>query len=125
MNDPRRDRRSRPRAELSSPCFLLLDGQPVGPFLVENLSAGGAMLTGGTSLPAGATVFLQLQLPGRRDPMSVAATVVRGPEATPRGASFAVEFRDLAPEDEDAIQSAVLEALEESRAHGGVGARKV
>jgi hypothetical protein len=53
--------------------------------------------------------------------MSVVATVVRGTEADPRNArlaSFAVKFGEPSPQDEAAIQAAVLGVLEESRANG-------
>lgn len=111
-------RRRFPRAQMAAPAFLVLDGgRTSGPFLVENLSAGGALLTGDAAIAPGTTVTVQLRL---RDaaPIAVAGRVVREvPQSSGQRDrfSFAVRFRDVSANDEDRIQSAVLASIEESR----------
>jgi CheY-like chemotaxis protein len=115
------------RAHLASNAVLVLEsGRTIGPFRVENLSAGGALLTGQIVqlvglLAVGSTVSVRLLLPGASKSIEISADVVRAVEGTMRATeqlSFAVRFRDVSANTEDLIQSAVLGAIEESRVHG-------
>jgi CheY-like chemotaxis protein len=75
-------------------------------YIVENLSADGALLTAGPLLAMGEQVELTLYL-ANRAPMEVHAHVVRRADQR-----VGVVFSHLRAEDEDAIQGAVLDALE-------------
>lgn len=78
-------------------------------YLVENLSVGGALLTGGPFLSAGQPIRITLQLEKRTIGPLAAEMVRQGDQAD---AVVAVSFRGMAVGDEDAIQQALLEALE-------------
>lgn len=116
--DTRRWRRS----TLAATALLCGEGvAPAGPFPVQNLSAGGALLLGGGELAVGSRVRIELRIPGRR-PVHVAGTVVRTePAAGGAGAhaAVAVAFLDVASDVEDLIQQAVLDALERARRQSG------
>ena len=103
---------------------MLDSGRSIGPFRVENLSAGGALLTGQILqvvglFAVGTTVTVRLLLPGASESIEVLAAVVRAVEGNTRSTerfSFAVRFRNVSAATEDLIQDAVLRAIEESRA---------
>lgn len=71
------------------------DGQPRS-FGVINLSAGGALLEGGTA-PVGAEMGLTLQLPDG-EPVEVKARVIRQVTLPTGESAFAVSFLEVAPE---------------------------
>jgi hypothetical protein len=116
MNDIGEQRRLR-RGAPSATAFLSVAGRRLaGPYLVNNLSAGGALLSGIEPLPIGTSLHLDLRLPGRR-PIAIAGAVVRTQGSAGDGSvSFAVAFRDVGPDIHGVIQQAVTEALERSRA---------
>lgn len=109
---PRRmERRQHPRGRFPAEAVLLADGRRVGRFAVRNLSAGGALLSGGAHLSANRRVELLLGLPGRH-PIRLLAQVIRievGADGTP---AMAVAFHNVQPDVEDCIQSYVLSALD-------------
>jgi len=88
----------------------------LGPLLVENLSAGGALLLGGAGFRIGQ--FVQVELPlQRRVVVCVRAVVVRiESHRTPGG--VALQFVDVPRVIEDAIQHAVWAALRHKRRGG-------
>ena len=80
-----------------------------GLYLVENLSAGGALLVG-DALSPGERIRLLLHLPGLK-PMSISAEVLRRQDSDAGQCLVAVAFRDLSPKFEDTIQDVVLATL--------------
>lgn len=105
------ERRTERRAEVSASATLIRGGADAGKFLVANLSASGALLIGASELERGDTALFRAELPGTR-PVVVPARVLRGGIGDGVEA-LAVEFRHRSPDTEDAIQDAVLFALEE------------
>jgi hypothetical protein len=80
-------------------------------YMVEDLSVGGALLRGGRPLRTGNVIRLALYLNGNA-PLVVDADVVRQEPLGASGSGAAVVFRDLTAAQEDAIQDAILFALE-------------
>ncbi|HEX9294705.1 MAG TPA: response regulator [Polyangiaceae bacterium] len=103
------ERRIHHRASVAATAIVWIEEQPPVRYLVEDLSAGGALLTGGPSLPMGQTIGLSLHIPSQ-PPMVIDGSVVRSSQSG--SVALAVAFRSLSPADEDAIHQAVLSALE-------------
>jgi hypothetical protein len=88
--------------------------RPLGTFAVLNLSAGGVLVAGQAPerAPRKLTAILEL---GNARPLRAEARIVRvdrgGAEAT-----FALDFTRLSASGQDALQTAVLNTLEEARA---------
>ena len=113
MNDrkPRSDRRRWPRVKLPISVQVLRDHRPLGTYMVANLSAGGALLSGGPEVAPGTEIEILLHFAGRR-PVALPARVVRS------APSIAVSFHRLSPDQEDLIHDAVLSHLEFLRHEG-------
>ncbi len=96
---------------MSASADVFISTQRVGRFALGNLSAGGALLTGGAPLAIGTRMEILVFL---RDwqPLRLPAVVVR----THPVSGFAVAFEDLSPETEDKIHDAVVAQLEASQA---------
>jgi CheY-like chemotaxis protein len=84
-------------------------------YLVENLSIGGALLTGGPLLSIGQSIRITLQLE-RRTIGPLVGEMIRQTHAA--DSVVAIAFRGIAVTDEDAIQQALLEALESEKRAG-------
>lgn len=112
-NSGRRERRKHPRGAAAATAVIDC-GEFLGPYLVENLSAGGALLIGEPPLSIGSRAQLVIQLPDCSS-LRVAARVVRQSRRR-EGPVFAVAFRGLPDSVEDRIQELVLESLERQRA---------
>ena len=80
-----------------------------GSYIVENLSLGGAYLSGGPAVRAGEAVKIVLELP--RGPTEVRGSVLRS-EPKARDWALAVRFDDPARRAREAIGAAVAESLE-------------
>ena len=118
------------RARMGTTAFVLrrLDGSTeppavedegvecLGPLVVENLSAGGALLLGGSGWHIGQLVEVELLL-RRRSPIRARAVIVRI-EAHRNPVGIAVQFQDLSPRVEASINEAVWEAIERTQAAG-------
>jgi len=88
----------------------------LGPLVVENLSAGGALLLGGSGWRVGQRVEVELRL-RRASPIRAPAVIVRiETHRTPVG--FAVQFQDLPESVEESINEAVRKAIERTQAPG-------
>lgn len=106
----RDDRRVHPRISLPTTATLLQRGDVVGRFTVQNLSAGGALLTGGHDVHRVGPLRLLLELPGG-EPLAVGAHVRRR-ASVGNLVALAVAFRHLSQSSEDRIQDAVLQQLD-------------
>lgn len=105
------ERRQHPRARVAATASVMREREKLGDYLVENVSAGGALITLGPVLPEGTRIRMSLKLRGRR-PIGAEAAVVRH-AALPGGRpGFGVEFRNLPADLQDALQRAVLRELE-------------
>jgi len=90
--------------------------EQVGPLLVENLSAGGALLLGGCGWRVGQTVEVELRLK-RTSPIRARAVIVRV-ETHRSPVGIAVQFQDLPRSVEESIDEAVARAIERTQAAG-------
>ena len=105
------ERRSHRRADLPATAVLVRGGVDSGRYVVQNLSAAGALLTGDASVELGAQVELRLEF-SDHTPVRVRGRVVRRAETVAEMVVLAVAFRHRSPDTEDAIQQAVLDSLE-------------
>ncbi len=103
-----RERRTNERVGLDGLALLLDRGTPIGRYKLENLSAGGALVAGGHRLRPGHLVHVLMDLTTGRAPMSMTGSVRRQQNG---GEVLALSFPSLSPDQEDAIQDAVLRAL--------------
>ncbi|MBW1830319.1 MAG: PilZ domain-containing protein, partial [Deltaproteobacteria bacterium] len=85
-------------------------GDHVGQYTLENISAGGAMVTGDRDLRPGHLVHLLIDLASGEDTMSLTGSVRRVRDKN-NGVSLAIAFPVLSADQEDAIHNAVLRAL--------------
>jgi hypothetical protein len=105
------ERRAHSRAELPAAAVLLRVGVDAGRYVVQNLSAAGALLTGDADVAVGSPLELRLEIGGRA-PVVVKGRVIRRARTIANLVALAVSFRHRSPDTEDAIQQAVLDALE-------------
>jgi hypothetical protein len=111
-----RDRRSNHRVELDGRAVLFQRGDHVGQYTLENISAGGALISGSRHLRPGHLVHLLIDLASSGDTMSLTGSVRRVREQSDgdgNGSSvgLAIAFPVLSADQEDAIHDAVLRAL--------------
>ncbi|HET6344087.1 MAG TPA: PilZ domain-containing protein [Myxococcota bacterium] len=108
------ERRKHPRFAALSPALVVGEGGVTGHCLVEDLSAGGARISGCPDLLVGEVVRLLLQLPGR-GPFSLAGRVVRRlQESAPgRGVAFGISFARV-PVNAGGTVEGTVQALAES-----------
>ncbi|MBI4509741.1 MAG: response regulator [Deltaproteobacteria bacterium] len=90
----------------------------VGPYVLANLSAGGALLSGGPPIIMGEKISVVLLLPGHHR-MTVSGTVVREEKRDSGELVLGVGFGKLPADQEDKIQQAVLAQLEKPHAWKG------
>ncbi len=113
----RRDERRHARGEVVGTAVVLAaNNRYSGLYLVENLSAGGALLVG-DSRTLGEQVKLFLHLPGMK-PMSISAEVLRQ-EGSDEESFVAVAFQNLSPKFEATIQEVVRATLKSLRDSAG------
>jgi len=103
-----RERRVNERVYLDGLALLVERGTPIGKYKLENLSAGGALVAGGHRLRPGHLVHVLMDLTTGQGPMSMTGAVRRQQHD---GKALALSFPSLSPDQEDAIQDAVLRAL--------------
>ena len=107
----RDERRLYVRARVAATATAWVRGLCKGSYIVENLSLGGAYLSGGPAVRPGEDVKLVLQLP--RGPIDVHGAVLRS-DAQARDWSLAVRFEKVSRRTAEAIGAAVATALEEA-----------
>ena len=98
------ERRRYPRVHVSDMTAVVLSRLHSAVCVVQDLSAGGARITGEIPVVYGESIEITLEL--YRTPMTAFAHVVRI-----EGGGFAIEFRDVTPAMHHAIQRQVLETL--------------
>jgi hypothetical protein len=105
------ERRTWPRSEAPARVFVVPTdaGAPVG-YKARNLSAGGALLSGGPVLHAGRELKLMLPLNGRE--LVLHARVLRADKDALGGPLAALAFRAVPTFVQDLIQNHVLRVLE-------------
>jgi CheY-like chemotaxis protein len=106
---PEQERRLYARARVGATATVWVRGLCKGSYIVENLSWGGAYLSGGPSIRASDEVKVVLQLP--HGPVETRGHVLRS-EPQARDWALAVRFDELPRKTRDAIGAAVGEALE-------------
>lgn len=94
--------------------MLFQRGHHVGQYSLENLSAGGVWISGEQQPRAGHLVHLLIDLETSGETMSLTGSVRRAKShsnVNGNGVGLAIAFPALSPDQEDAIQDAVLRAL--------------
>jgi len=105
-----RDRRANHRVDLDGRAVLFQRGDHVGQYTLENISAGGAMVSGDRDLRPGHLVHLLIDLETGEDTMSLTGSVRRVRDKN-NGVGLAIAFPVLSADQEDTIHNAVLRAL--------------
>lgn len=105
-----RERRDHHRVDLNGRAVLFHRGDPVGQYALENLSAGGVMVSGEGDLRPGHLVHVLIDLSAGEQTMSLTGSIRRVRGGT-NGSGVAIAFPSLSADQEDAIQDAVLRAL--------------
>ena len=105
------DRRVFVRARVVATATAWVRGLCKGSYIVENLSLGGAQLSGGPAIRVGEEIKLILELP--QGPVEVRGLVLRS-DARARDAALALRFHMLSRRAREAIGRAVAQALEEA-----------
>ncbi len=93
----RSERRQHARTPVSATAVVFARAKYVGSYLVEDLSAGGALLVGDGPLPDAAPIELLLQLAGAA-PHRLSGHVLRRQTAPDGRHLFAVRFEHLSSE---------------------------
>lgn len=84
-------------------------GDPVGEYRVRDLTSRGALLRGQPWVEQiGRRVHVMLALPSRPEPLEVWGHVGRRVDTGTGTVELELHFRDLSPDDEDAIEEAIL-----------------
>ena len=104
------NQRNSNRVEAAAFAHVIEGNKSTGPYMVENLSAGGALLCGNDPPPLGSTVRIALSLP-IQGPVVLDATVVRQ-EISDDTCAFALSFHHDSATTEDLLQEYVLGELE-------------
>jgi len=104
------ERRRFGRINLGATATLLQRGGQVGRFTVQNLSAGGALLTGASDVARSAPLRVVLELPGG-EPLTLGAHVKRRARMG-NLVALAVAFRHISEASEDRIQDALLALID-------------
>jgi len=117
---PHRDRRTSHRVDLDGRAVLFQRGDRVGQYTLENISAGGALISGERKLRPGHLVHVLIDLASSGETMSLTGSVRRVRDGDRRdgngngaadGVGLAISFPVLSADQEDAIHDAVLRAL--------------
>lgn len=109
-----RDRRSNHRVDLDGRAVVFQRGDHIGQYTLENISAGGALITGERNVRPGHLVHVLIDLESGEETMSLTGSVRRTRERDNGDGDrvgLAIAFPVLSPDQEDAIHDAVLRAL--------------
>jgi hypothetical protein len=105
------ERRSSPRVDVVATAVLWLPDVGLLRCKVEDLSIGGALLRCAPEVALGLRTRLSLLFDGA-DPLLIEAELVRWNRDEESSGTLAVVFHNLSARQEDAIQDALLKALE-------------
>jgi len=105
------ERRRHARGDLPLTAVLFQRDATLGRFVVQNLSASGALLTGRRDVSTDERVRVLLALPGR-DPLVLAGRVARRASAPNQLYALAVQFKHSTPGTEDEIQEALVAEIQ-------------
>ena len=108
-----RDRRSSRRVDLDGRAVLFQRGDRIGQYVLENISAGGALISGESNVRPGHLVHVLIDLESGHGTMSLTGSVrrVQHENGNGKGNGVAISFPILSADQEDAIHDAVLRAL--------------
>ena len=101
------DRRGEPRLGAPASAVLLVAGEEVGRYAVDNLSIDGALITGEVALRRGERIQLLLQV-GRAHPIEVDARVVHRQSTPAHDCALGVTFEHTSAATEDSLREALL-----------------
>src|SRR5690606_17894794 len=105
------ERRLHPRVQIGGVALMRLRGEKLGEYIVENLSAGGALVAGeGSSDWLAAPAHLTLTFPGVR-PIQVTGRIARVQTSVEGHTSIALKFEHVPAYVQDRIQAIVLREL--------------
>jgi len=105
------DRRKHPRFNVPATASIFHDGLELGRYLVQNLSLGGALLTGDSKAPEDVVVQVLLELDDHRS-IEIEARVVRHLYAFGQTTALAIAFEHADSYSEDMITEAMLDQME-------------
>jgi CheY-like chemotaxis protein len=108
-----RENRRFPRARIAATASVLVGQRYVGTYVARDLSAGGAHLVGDNNLTLGQQIQVLIRANGYFS-RCLKAEVVRREQLTSGEQSFAVAFRDVELDTEDALQHLALLFLEQT-----------
>ncbi len=109
----RSERRRHRRVEIHAQAEVIVaEGQWMGVYDVENLSAGGGFFVGNPGIDVGERIAIRLHLPGAERPVGLVAEVLRVEIRDREHHGLATAFREISADVEDLIHAAVLAALE-------------
>lgn len=100
------ERRGFPRGYVAAVATVFVNDRRFGDYAVRDLSASGALLAEGPSLPAGTPCTIQLRMSGLGS-LTLAAVSVHGVT----GQGIGVRFTDVRPEVADGLAELVLQEL--------------
>jgi len=103
-------RRRHPRADLPTTAILFSNRLPVGPGLVEDLSAGGLRVVLGSAIRLGRMVSVLLDLPGK-EPFLGLAQVARHLERAPDEHMLALSFLQLGRSEIERLEALIASRL--------------
>lgn len=114
------ERRAHPRVPFQATARLFTEAQVIGDYSVQDLSVGGALLSG-TVAPTANAVYGVWLSSTRLGAVRVAAEVVRVQQSADGRVSLGVRFRNPPSKIEAMIQEAVLAELEAASKHASEG----
>ncbi len=107
------EKRAHRRVELPASAIFIEDGQESRRFVVQNLCAAGALLTGSVGLYEGQEGEFRIELTPERA-VAVRGRVLRAAPIERGIWALALELVEPTADVEDEIQQAILDALEQS-----------
>jgi hypothetical protein len=107
-----RSRRRHPRAEVPATAIVFANRKPVGPAVVEDLSASGVRLVLGAAVAPGRMVSVLLDLPGK-EPFLGLAQVSRHAEVAAGEHRLALSFLGLHRADVERLEGVIARRLAE------------
>ncbi len=105
------EKRMYPRVEAAAAAFVCSSQKFVGAYLVENISAGGALLVGSEALAAEKEILILLQLPGHQH-LNLWGEITHFGRRDENEYSFGISFVKVSPKMAESIRHVMLSFLE-------------